>query len=87
MEVLLLAIMGVVNIACFMIGAKVGQQASKGETIKTPAVNAMQAIMEHRAMNEAQMAQKMEQKRLETILRNIEGYDGTGYGQEDVPGR
>jgi hypothetical protein len=83
MEVLLLAIMGVVNIACFVIGAKVGQQASKGETIKTPTVNPMQAIKERRAMNEAQM----EQERLETILRNIEGYDGTGYGQEDVPGR
>ena len=83
MEVLLLAVMGVVNIACFMIGAKVGQQASKGETIKTPTVNPMQAIKERRAMNEAQM----EQDRMEAILRNIESYDGTGYGQEDVPGR
>ena len=83
MEVLLLVIMGLANIACFVIGAKVGQQASKGETIKTPTVNPMQAIKERRAMNEAQM----EQERLETILRNIEGYDGTGYGQEDVPGR
>ena len=83
MEVLLVAIMGLANIACFVIGAKVGQQASKGETIKTPTVNPMQAIKERRAMNEAQM----EQDRTAAILRNIENYDGTGYGQEDVPGR
>ena len=83
MEVLLLMVMGLMNVACFVIGAKVGQQASKGETIKTPTVNPMQAIKERRAMNEAQM----EQDRLEIVLRNIEGYDGTGNGQEDVPGR
>lgn len=83
MEALLLMVMGLTNIACFMIGAKVGQQVSRGETVKTPTVNPVQAIKERRAMNEAQM----EQDRLETILRNIEGYDGTGYGQEDVPGR
>ena len=83
MEALLLMVMGLTNIACFMIGAKVGQQVSRGETVKTPTVNPVQAIKERRAMNEAQM----EQDRQETILRNIEVYDGTGYGQEDVPGR
>ena len=29
----------------------------------------------------------MEQTRLETIMRNLENYDGTGYGQEEVPWR
>jgi hypothetical protein len=87
MEVLLLAIMGVVNIACFMIGAKVGQQVSKGETIKTPTVNPVQAIKERRAMEEAKLEQQLEQDRTDIILRNIEAYDGTEYGQMPVPGR
>jgi hypothetical protein len=83
MEVLLLAVMAAANIMCFMVGAKVGQAASKGEKIETPTVSPMKAVREHRAKKEAEMAQD----RMDTILRNIEGYDGTGRGQEDVPGR
>lgn len=81
MEVLLLAVMGITNIACFVIGAKVGQAASKGEKIETPHVNPLKAFKEHEAKKEAQM----EQERIDTIMRNIEGYDGTSRGQEDVP--
>ena len=80
MEVLLLAVMAASNIACFLIGARVGQQASKGEEIKMPSVNPMEAVREHKAKQEAQW----EQSRIDTILRNIDNYDGTGDGQEDV---
>ena len=83
MEVLLLLVMGAVNIACFMIGAKVGQTAAKGEDIKLPTVNPMELVQEHREKRAAQE----ERDKVETILRNIENYDGTAYGQEDVPGR
>jgi hypothetical protein len=41
----------------------------------------MQAVREHREKKEAEM----EQEKIDTILRNIERYDGTGNGQEDVP--
>lgn len=80
MEVLLLAVMGVMNIACFIIGAKVGQAVSKGETIETPTINPMQLYREREAKKEAQM----EQDRLDTIMQNIERYDGTSNGQTDV---
>ena len=36
MEVLLLAVMGAVNIFCFLIGARVGQQTAKGEKVELP---------------------------------------------------
>lgn len=81
MEVLLLAVMAASNIACFLIGARVGQQASKGEQIEIPSVNPMEAVREHRAKKEAEW----EQSRIDTILRNIEAYDGTPNGQADVP--
>lgn len=80
MEVLLLAVTGITNIACFVIGAKVGQTVSKGETIEVPTVNPMQLYREHEAKKEAQM----EQEKIDTIMRNIECYDGTSNGQEDV---
>ena len=83
MEILLLLVMCMTNVACFVIGARVGQKTARGETIEALAVNPMQAVREHRARKEAQM----EQDRMEVILRNIESYDGTEHGQEDVPGR
>lgn len=81
MEVLLLCILSLSNIACFLIGAKVGQKASKGEEIKLPSVSPLEAVRERKDKKEA----KYQQDRIDTILRNIENYDGTGNGQEDVP--
>ena len=81
MEGLLLAVMALSNIACFIAGAKVGQKVSKGETIETPTVNPLKAYREHEAKKEAQRVQD----RYDVIMRNIEAYDGTGIGQEDVP--
>lgn len=83
MEVLLFAVMAVSNIVCFIIGAKVGQAVSKGEKIETPTLDPPKAYRENEAKKEAQK----EQERLEAIMRNIESYDGTAAGQQDVPGR
>lgn len=83
MEVLLLLVMGVTNILCFIIGAKVGQTVSKGETIETPNLNPMEAIRRHQERREADR----EQNRIDVIMQNIDRYDGSGAGQKDVPGR
>ena len=83
MEVLLLLVMGAVNVACFVIGAKVGQASAKGEKVELPSVNPMEAWRNRQEKNEA----KKEQDKIIAILRNIESYDGTCRGQEDVPGR
>lgn len=83
MEVSLTLAIGFLCCVCFVIGAKVGQKVSKGEEIQMPTVNPMEAVREHRAKKEAQS----EQDRIDTILRNIEGYNGTPDGQEDVPRR
>ncbi len=76
----LLAIASLSNIACFVIGAKVGQTVSKGETIETPAVSPLKAYRENKAQKEADA----EKNKIDTILRNIDNYNGTGYGQEEV---
>ena len=80
MEVLLALTVGVLCIGCFVIGAKVGQTVSKGETIELPSVNPLEAWRKHEAKKQAEM----EQDRFDTIMRNIETYDGTGNNQEDV---
>lgn len=70
-----------VCLSCFIVGAKVGQKVSKGEDINVPTINPIEAIRERNAKKEAEM----EQDKLDTIMRNIESYDGTPNGQEDVP--
>lgn len=81
MEVLALAVFAIANIFCFVIGAKVGQAVSKGETVEMPTVNPMEVIREHQNKREAER----EQDRIDVIMSNIESYDGTGNGQRDVP--
>ena len=78
--VLLLAIASLSNIACFVIGAKVGQKVVKNEPIETPAVNPFKAYREKQEQKEAEAAKN----RIDTILRNIDNYDGTENGQEEV---
>ena len=81
MEVLLVLTVGAMCIGCFLIGAKVGQKVSKGEEITLPTVNPLKLYREHEARKEAEM----EQNRLDTIMQNIEAYDGTSSNQKDVP--
>lgn len=79
--VLLLLVTGALNVACFFIGAKTCQTVSRGEKIELPAVDPMKPIRDHRERKEAER----EQERYNTILRNIDNYDGSNVGQEDVP--
>ena len=80
MTVLLTALTGFFCICSFVIGAKVGQTVAKGEDIKTPNIDPFKAYRNKEAKKEA----KIKQDKLEKVLRNIERYDGTSRGQEDV---
>ena len=57
MEVLLMLGTGVLCIACFLIGAKVGQKVSNGEDIKLPEVNPLKAYREREARKAAEVHQ------------------------------
>ena len=81
MEALLLLIMGAVNVACFVIGAKVGQKVVKGEEVQLPTLDPMKAYREQQDRREAQKEQDM----VEAILRNVEAYNGSAEGQKDIP--
>lgn len=81
MEILTIAVTGALCIVCFFIGAKVGQTVSKGEDIKVPELNPMKLYREHQGRKEAER----EQNKLDALLHNIEVYDGTSAGQQDIP--
>ena len=81
MDYLAILITGFLCLVCFVAGAKVGQKVVKGEPIELPTINPMELHREREAKKEA----AREQDRLETIMSNLEAYDGTAYGQKDVP--
>lgn len=81
MEVVMILAIGLVCMACFLMGAKVGQTVAKGEKVETPTLNPIKAIREHQERKEAEFARN----KFDTIMENIDNYDGTGYGQKDVP--
>ena len=83
MEVVTILAVGFVCVACFLVGAKVGQTVSKDEPVVLPEINPVKAVKDFKAKKE----EEMEQDRINIILRNAERYDGTPFGQEDVPGR
>ena len=81
MDVITILAMGFVCMACFLLGAKLGQTVTKGESIKLPSLNPVQAVRDHKQRREAEA----EMDRFNTIMQNIDKYDGTSLGQEDIP--
>lgn len=82
METIILIIsIGIMNILCFFIGAKVGQKVIKGETIEIPKIEPIKKIREY---NENREVLKMQEKD-RVINENIDNYNGTSLGQKDLP--
>jgi hypothetical protein len=77
----IIAVVGTLNVVCFFIGASVGSKVAKGEKITAPSINPMEKM---RAIQDRKEAQR-EQDRYDTILQNVENYNGTSQGQQDVP--
>lgn len=67
-------------ILCFTLGIRVGQKVVKGEEVKLPNVNPITAYKQYEAKKELQR----EQTRYDTIMENIDNYDGTPFGQKEV---
>ena len=82
--VLSILAISILNILCFFIGAKVGQLASKGEEIKAPDFSKLNPVKIYEEHKEKVKADR-ESEKINTILHNIEVYDGTGAGQKEVP--
>lgn len=79
--IILIVSIGIMNILCFFIGAKVGQKVVKGETIEIPKIEPLAVIRQH---NENKVVIKLQEKE-RIISENIDNYNGTSLGQQDVP--
>lgn len=79
--ILLIAVVGFITVFSFITGAKVGQKVVRGETVETPQINPIKTIKEYNENREV----KKEQERDRIIAENIDSYNGTAYGQKEIP--
>lgn len=79
-NITMIVCLGALNIVCFFIGAKIGQKVVKGEEIKAPEITIPTPIRDYQKKKQAEA----EQNKIDTILQNIEAYNGTSAGQKDV---
>lgn len=64
---------GIMNILCFFIGARVGQKVVNKEEIKLPNINPITTAKEYEAKREIEKADEQYKKDLEAI-NNYNGY-------------
>ncbi len=79
MEVLMMVVIAVSNIACFITGAKIGQKTERGESIQI-VPGPLTAPKHSRESKE----DRLERERMEKILKNIDAYDGSEAYQQDI---
>lgn len=77
MEIYLIVV-AVTNMLCLAFGARIGAKLTKGEPVLE--VHPVEAFREGKERRETKKAQTREQ----TILRNIDAYNGTSAGQQEV---
>jgi hypothetical protein len=77
----LLFLFGIFIILAYTLGLKNGQKLKNNEEIKIPEINPVKIVR-----NEIEtFEQKKKQDAYDTMMANIDNYDGTGLGQKDIP--
>lgn len=88
MEIETIFITGVLNIMCFVIGALFGAgRRDRKDVLKTKFDPVYGNPLEAVKKRGEKKAAERENKRFNTILQNIEAYNGTEAGQVEVPRR
>ena len=78
--ILLLFLFGIFIITAYTLGLKNGQKLKNNEEIKMPEINPVKIVR-----NEIEsFEEKKRQATFETMMSNIDNYDGTGLGQKDI---
>lgn len=75
--IMLVFMTGSFCVISFLIGAGINNSKVK--------LNPIEAYKEHKEQKEQKEIYDLEQRQLATMMRNINRYDGTPIGQEDIP--
>lgn len=77
--IILISVVGLLMMFSFLLGARTSQKAYKKEEIVMPTLNPIKAFQEHKEKVE----RTKEEKEFNTMMENINNYDGTSLGQKD----
>lgn len=69
-------------ILSFVIGAIIGQRAQKGKDIT---LNPVKVIKETKTESKVKKEEDLKRRQIDTMLKNIDNYDGSGMGQTEIP--
>lgn len=72
----------ILELLSFIVGAKVGLSCAKGKEMKFNPVSAVKNSIDN--LKKEKLEIKRQQK-LDTIMQNIDNYNGTGLGQRTIP--
>ena len=72
-----LLISNVITIIAFVVGVIIGQKLNRNEKVEIKIPNIKKKIIEHKI----EVAQAKEVEKINTIISNIENYNGTKEGQ------
>ena len=81
----LIILVGTMCIICFFLGAKIVQKVVRQEPIELPKIKPIKSVRDSIAEYNESKEIKKEQERYDIIGQNIDSYDGTPYGQQDIP--
>lgn len=79
--ILFCSIFGLFIMATYTLGLRNGQKLSKKEEIQMPNINPVEIY--HDSKIKKEIVKKQEQ--FDTVMSNLEKYDGTSLNQEDIP--
>lgn len=80
-------VLALVNLAFFVAGVKIALIIMSGQEARLSILHPIETAKKRKEKKEEKMEAEIEREKLETVLRNIEAYDGTPLRQEDVPER
>ena len=75
-------ILCLINMFSLLVGVKIGQNSIKGKDIQ---LNPIKVVKNEINNTKEEKRQSLEKRKLETMLHNIDSYDGTGIGQKEIP--
>ena len=79
--IILCTIFGVFILISYTLGLRNGQKISNNKEIESPVVNPIKEVSKELK----KFHTDKEQKKLNTIMENIDNYNGTAIGQKDLP--
>lgn len=80
----LLFLFGIFIIVAYTLGLKNGQKLKNNEEIEMPEINPIKIVRNEIESFEQSFEQKKKQDIYDTIMTNIDNYDGTELGQKDI---